>query len=376
MPLESRLKPLIAELRPEREPTEVVQSRFRRPRRNPAFSTTSKLIVLRDDPESASTHRGNSHPQEPSQFIVQEFEHVDDQDAHDPTSPTSLTLSQVINNDVHESVLGTFERRSHFHNHAPTQYESPRPSEGLSADTPSFFKECFPDSATCAPGLAHDHLNTSRIDQQCEPGCEPTQAKPQAQEHAQTQEQARPPTQHMSPFIQVPSLSTASSSSLSADEATSPDHPKSLLPPTMSTSSSMSSLQSLSPVNESTQETSRGEPTLFATEVRVRGWHRVGALTRGWIMYDIQITGHSDTVLKISKRYSAFVSLHEQLAYERPSYARQLPNLPAQHVGLWQRYHPLFLEDRRRALQKWLQSTLLDERWGNARAYKNWVLER
>ena len=135
---------------------------------------------------------------------------------------------------------------------------------------------------------------------------------------------------------------------------------------------SASSLRSLSPVNE--EPPSRAQTDLFATDVRVRGWHRVGTLMRGWIVYVIYITTRSGTVIKISKRYSAFLSLHEQLEHECGGYA--LPPLPPRHVGLWQRYHPLFLEDRRRALQQWLCATLLDERWGNADAYRRWVLER
>ena len=86
------------------------------------------------------------------------------------------------------------------------------------------------------------------------------------------------------------------------------------------------------------------------------------------------IATRSGTVIKISKRYSAFLSLYEQLEHECGGYAP--PPLPPRHVGLWQRYHPLFLEDRRRALQQWLCATLLDERWGNADAYRRWVLER
>ena len=137
---------------------------------------------------------------------------------------------------------------------------------------------------------------------------------------------------------------------------------------------SASSLRSLSPVNE--EPPSRAQTDLFATDVRVRGWHRVGTLMRGWIVYVIYITTRSGTVIKISKRYSAFLSLHERLEQERGGYAHALPPLPPRHVGLWQRYHPLFLEDRRRALQQWLCATLLDERWGNADAYQRWVLER
>jgi len=137
---------------------------------------------------------------------------------------------------------------------------------------------------------------------------------------------------------------------------------------------SSSSLRSLSPVN--VEPSPRCQTDLFATDVRVRGWHRLGTLTRGWIVYVIYITTRSGTVIKINKRYSAFLSLHEELERERGSYAHELPPLPPRHVGLWQRYHPLFLEDRRRALQQWLRATLLDERWGHAGAYQRWVLER
>lgn len=81
-------------------------------------------------------------------------------------------------------------------------------------------------------------------------------------------------------------------------------------------------------------------------------------------------------VVTVHTRYSEFVALAARLAAEAPAHAAALPALPPRHAGLWHRYHPQFLARRRRALQAWLQHTLLDVRWGGTAVYKDYVLGR
>ncbi|WFD29025.1 hypothetical protein MSPP1_000029 [Malassezia sp. CBS 17886] len=125
----------------------------------------------------------------------------------------------------------------------------------------------------------------------------------------------------------------------------------------------------------------------FATEARVRGWRRVGSYVRGWVVYDVCITTRrvrvnegtltqKGIVCRTYKRYNAFRELRRQLLDEAPLHSAQLPPLPAASVGMWHKYMPAFLEERRRGLQQWLRTTLLDPRWGGTHAYARWVLEK
>lgn len=265
----------------------------RRPQRNPAFSKSSQLVVLRDDPESVATRRPatNMAAQPP----------LEPQDSPQSVPP------RVHGRDVHASALHSLGR---------TPFPEPPPMTPSLAHPmphpPTFFAECFPNHSE------RPVLRPPRAPASCARPSEPA--------------------------------------------------------PSLPSSGSTSSLESLAPMEESAPAP---PPTrLFATDVRVRGWHRVGPLMQGWVVYEIHITTRTDTVIRLSKRYSTFVSLHDHLAHERYVHARDLPALPPRHVGIWQRYHPTFLEERRRALQQWLCLTLLDERWGDTHAYTHWILER
>lgn len=110
------------------------------------------------------------------------------------------------------------------------------------------------------------------------------------------------------------------------------------------------------------------------------------------------------TTINALRRFSSFVTLRKQLADECPvrillapshvrrrdshltpnllslpaptkqEYRSHLPSLPPRRAGLLQKYAARYLEERRKALQRWLEIVMLDRRWGGAKALREWVV--
>lgn len=294
----------------------------KKPQRNPAFSTTSRLVVLRDPPApSASPATAQRDPRPAKGPAGPSFEAGTPED----TPPPTRTCAQ------HDLVLSAYESRSHWHKQrtrgessAPLVMSTTGPSD---ASPPSFFSEMFPERA-------------------------PRESSP-----------APPPA--------LPVVGTSRPASPVAEVVPAPASP--------------ASLRSLSPECElptalPTYEAARR----VASRVEIRGWRRVGTPMHGWVVYDIHLTtpsvcgrhspqGHD---LHMHKRYRAFLELAHALAREYPQHAAALPPLPPRHTGLWQRYHPAFLEGRRRALQAWLDTTAVQGPWGSSEALAAWALAR
>ncbi|KDN53440.1 hypothetical protein K437DRAFT_71731 [Tilletiaria anomala UBC 951] len=114
--------------------------------------------------------------------------------------------------------------------------------------------------------------------------------------------------------------------------------------------------------------------SVFAREVRIRGWSEVGEKARGWVVFHIRIVTKQGVVIANHRRFSAFVSLHRQLLDERPEYARFLPALPPRRTGLLHKYGAKHLENRRKSLQDWLESVMLDARWAECTCLQEWIL--
>ena len=101
------------------------------------------------------------------------------------------------------------------------------------------------------------------------------------------------------------------------------------------------------------------------------------------------------TVLKIHKRYSAFVQLRHNLLSSYPQFRGLVPRLPPKSsLGMSclvsrgsarihalmsahrpAKYRPSFLEKRRQLLGYWLSTVLLHPILGGTAAVRDWVLE-
>ncbi|SPO28876.1 uncharacterized protein UTRI_05082_B [Ustilago trichophora] len=113
---------------------------------------------------------------------------------------------------------------------------------------------------------------------------------------------------------------------------------------------------------------------VFAREVRIRGWSEVGSQARGWVVFELRILTKQGTPIIAHKRFSSFVKLRETLRKECKDQAKWLPQLPTKAAGLLSKYDANYLEKRRRALQRWLESVMLDRVWGASEGLREWVL--
>lgn len=170
----------------------------------------------------------------------------------------------------------------------------------------------------------------------------------------------------------------------------------------------------------------------FTREVSIRGFSIVGARARGHVAYDVRVMLQTGTTVSLLRRFSSFVALRHALVAEcgdgrsgsgnvhplfRRSGAAQkqqkeqartrtltrtsseteasasrsgqpppppqtqpavpravLPPLPPRRTGLLHKYAAHHLETRRRALQRWLHSVMLDDTYGTSRALRAWVV--
>ncbi len=117
-----------------------------------------------------------------------------------------------------------------------------------------------------------------------------------------------------------------------------------------------------------------GSEGVFAREVRIRGWSEVGEKARGWVVFHVRIVTKQGTIITAHRRFSSFVTLRRQLSLERPEYARALPSLPARKAGLF-KYNARQLESRRKGLQAWLESVMLNPRWAECTCLQNWIVD-
>ncbi|SPO27939.1 uncharacterized protein UTRI_05082 [Ustilago trichophora] len=125
----------------------------------------------------------------------------------------------------------------------------------------------------------------------------------------------------------------------------------------------------------STRHTSSSSHSdVFAREVRIRGWSEVGSQARGWVVFELRILTKQGTPIIAHKRFSSFVKLRETLKKECKDQAKWLPELPTKAAGLLSKYDAKYLEKRRRALQRWLETVMLDRVWGASEGLREWVL--
>ncbi|KAJ1020448.1 hypothetical protein NDA13_005766 [Ustilago tritici] len=114
---------------------------------------------------------------------------------------------------------------------------------------------------------------------------------------------------------------------------------------------------------------------VFAREVRIRGWSEVGSQARGWVVFELRILTKQGTPIITHKRFSSFVKLRRTLLEECKDQAKWLPQLPTRRTGLLSKYDAKYLETRRRALQRWLETVALDRVWGGSEGFREWVLD-
>lgn len=348
-----------------RESTDGLDStspqRPRRPQRNPLFSKDSILVVLRDEDTPCLARDAQTSydaPCTPPRL---------------PAAPAADSPRYTCDLPVHKDVQDAFEQRSYLHKKrgraSSIRIDRDAAEPVPSKSPPSFFAESFPDEPVATMGWE----DVGRCDDD-----EPTEA-----------DGGDPVVSEAAGMTATPPPHRSRAAAREAPGA--PSSPASLtsLPPTSEAAECArppTPLQLSGAAAAASEIPSRSSDTCFASGVRIRGWQRIGSYSNGWVVYDVCITAksvRSDVLhlrqglqLSAHKRYSAFTELKTQLALEVPEHADALPPLPPRHVGLWRRYLPSFLEERRRALQAWLTATLLDERWGGTNAYTRWVLER
>ena len=119
----------------------------------------------------------------------------------------------------------------------------------------------------------------------------------------------------------------------------------------------------------------RGSGSIFAREVRIRGWSEVGEKARGYVVFHVRVVTKQGLVILVHRRFSSFVALHKQLLAERPEYTRALPPLPPRATGLLHKYAPKHLETRRKGLQHWLEAVMLDARWAECSCLQEWIVD-
>ena len=222
MAVEEALQAALASTEPDTQPTIA----RRRPQRNPAFSTTSRLIVLRDPPAPAAPPAAecvSTDPPTPPPL---------DTDSRAYTPQNARHFSQ------HDLVLSAYESRSHWHKQRtrgepPTQF--PTSPAQADASPPSFFSDMFPE-----------------------------RARPRWHEASR----AMPPA-HPTAAVPRPASPVAEHEPAPASPA---------------------SLRSLSPECESPPAPeARDTARRVAARIDIRGWRRVGTPTHGWVVYDVHV---------------------------------------------------------------------------------------
>ncbi|SCZ87571.1 BZ3500_MvSof-1268-A1-R1_Chr2-2g05037 [Microbotryum saponariae] len=139
----------------------------------------------------------------------------------------------------------------------------------------------------------------------------------------------------------------------------------------------------------------------FARDVRITGFHPVGSQNAGgFVVFEIEIVTPQGTLIKLNKRYSAFVRLRADLVREYPHFRGWVPRLPPKNslgesentkvlylLILTQlepvfntllslaKYRPSFLDRRRAQLAYWLTTILLHPEAGRCALVRQWVLE-
>ncbi|KAJ7157696.1 Phox homologous domain-containing protein [Mycena crocata] len=119
---------------------------------------------------------------------------------------------------------------------------------------------------------------------------------------------------------------------------------------------------------------STGDSTVFAREVKISGWTRLGdALGGAYVVYDCVMKTKEGTLIHAHKRYSDFVTLEHQLLRTLPRSQRSfVPELPPK--APLARYRAAFLANRLRGLEHWLSSVLLHPDVGSCEAVRRWVM--
>jgi len=117
-----------------------------------------------------------------------------------------------------------------------------------------------------------------------------------------------------------------------------------------------------------------GESRTFARDVQINGWTNVGDRPGGaYVVYDCVIRTKESTTIHTHKRYSAFVELYKALRRSLPPHLQHFVlELPPKSP--LSRYRPAFLDDRRRRLQHWLSTVLLQPEIGSCQAVRWWVM--
>ncbi|KDE06177.1 hypothetical protein MVLG_03459 [Microbotryum lychnidis-dioicae p1A1 Lamole] len=112
----------------------------------------------------------------------------------------------------------------------------------------------------------------------------------------------------------------------------------------------------------------------FARDVRITGFHPVGSQNAGgFVVFEIEIFTPQGTLIKLNKRYSAFVRLRADLVREYPHFRGWVPRLPPKNSLA--KYRPSFLDRRRAQLAYWLTTILLHPEAGRCALVRQWVLE-
>ncbi|GAA5957160.1 hypothetical protein JCM21900_003115 [Sporobolomyces salmonicolor] len=117
----------------------------------------------------------------------------------------------------------------------------------------------------------------------------------------------------------------------------------------------------------------------FVKELRIPSYHAVGSEGSGFVVFDIEIetrpsnAATQGTLIRIHKRYSAFVRLRADLLSTFPRLRRIVPRLPPK--SSLAKYRPSFLERRRQHLAYWLSTILLHPLLGGAPIVREWILE-
>lgn len=140
--------------------------------------------------------------------------------------------------------------------------------------------------------------------------------------------------------------------------------------------------------------TGNSHPHAFASDVQVTGWttvagdkppifdggqgkgkgtSMVGLGGGGYVVYDCVITTKEGTSFHALKRYTAFEDLDATLHKTLPRRLRSLiPPLPPK--APFARFRPAFLDQRRRKLQFYLASILLNPEVGGEECVRRWVI--
>lgn len=242
-----------------------------RPKRNPHFSDTSHLIVLRDpketkgghDTSDADTASKQSHsrrhdwsslPLGPGAWL----------DADTPPRPPRHMA-------FHDGIEQELAARSRLFAGKHVSRSPPIQEVPSITEPPSFFTENFPDA------LSKDH----------------DEAADTNPPDAATAYDSEPP-QEASITVHPPAQERKSSLASSSK-------PSPRLPDSSSLVSLMPLPPSPTPYSERpTQARTHAVPMqdsrqdeCFATEVRIRGWQRIGSYARGWVAFDVVVTTKS-----------------------------------------------------------------------------------